>query len=218
MLAKFKLAKPFGPPRLRDNFQQIVDRLNQIAPIAGTGIAIDEKPDGRQISAETNPSSPGNKASTGGSGSQSTNPHIAFYMSDASDGGVSKVLIADGKINGTFPSGMGGGNYILTVPTSATYIILAGVTFNPTTLGENSWFLDIELPEDVPESRVEDADNGFLYWQIGYVYFSDDTMTIVNTKVGDINFAFSYGAYNGKPALLPIDTGPGWLDLVALET
>lgn len=124
-----------------------------------------------------------------------------------------KVLILDGKINGTFPSGMGFGNYKLTVPTQATYMILAGVTFNPTTLLETSRFLEIDLPAAVPESRVESATAGFLYWQIGFVYFTAGKMIIWQTWLGDINFAFSYGAYNGKPALLPIHSNPGWLDL-----
>lgn len=133
-----------------------------------------------------------------------------------------KVLIMDGKINGNFPAGMGGGNFKLTIPnTGQTYFIIAGLTFDPTTLLENSFFFEPpRLAADVPESRVEDATHGFLYWQLGYIYFTgppaNRTMTIYQTWLGDINFAFSYGQMNGRPALLPIHSNPGWLDLEAL--
>jgi hypothetical protein len=150
--------------------------------------------------------------------------NISFLLTDASTTAAGpppvityKVKVFDGKINGTFPSGMGGGNYILTVPTVDTYYIIAGVTFNPSTLAENSWFLDIKLAADVPESRVEDATHGFLYWQVGFVYFTGagptQVMHIWITRLGDINFALTYGNYNAKPALLPVDSAPGWIDL-----
>lgn len=149
-------------------------------------------------------------------------PKITFFLSDAStteDEVVSnKVLVADGKINGGYPSGMPSGNtYILDLDDPADSLIYAGITFNPTTLAETSRFLGVSGSGDFPESRVEDATNGFAYWLLGFTYFDGDVFTVVNTRVGDVNFAFAYGATNGKPGLLPIDSAPGWIDLEALE-
>lgn len=159
-------------------------------------------------------------------------PNISFLLQDATTVSgdppvtIHKVLVFDGKINGTFPAGMGTGNYVLTIPEdvlAATAIIYAGITFDPQTLLENSWFLDVKKPADVPESRVEDLTHGFLYWQIGFAYNTAPVppaivgdFTIWQTLFGDINFAFSYGNYNNKPALLPVTSAPGWIDLDAI--
>lgn len=73
-LSSFKIDKPFGPPRLRKIVQQIVDRINQISPIPGAGIDIDQEPDGRQISTKIIPSSTDQAGSGGPIGSNSGTP------------------------------------------------------------------------------------------------------------------------------------------------
>lgn len=147
--------------------------------------------------------------------------NVSFALSDATitvDGEPSnRVLVNDGKINGTFPSGMGFGNYILDLVDPSDSLIYAGVTFNPTTLAENSWFLGVSGSGDFPESRIESATEGFLYWLLGFTYFDDGGNFVVwNDRLGSIHFAFTYGVTNGARGLLPIDTGPGWLDTDAI--
>lgn len=150
-----------------------------------------------------------------------TVPSISFISSDASVvvHGIKtyKVLVADGKIKGTFPSGMGAGNYILTLGDPADSYIYAGATFNPTSLAITSRFLGVSSAAAFPESRVESAVSGFLYWQLAFTYLTArGVFKIINTRVGDINFELVYGAMNGQPALLPVNTDPGWLDLALL--
>lgn len=146
-------------------------------------------------------------------------PNIAFILSNAStsESGttVNKVKVFDGKINGVFPSGMGFDNYVLTISDPADAIIYAGATFNPSSLAITSRFLGVSTASSFPESRVDET-GGYLYWQLGFTFLDDDTFTIVSTRVGDINFELVYGSMNGLPALLPVDTGPGFLDLESL--
>lgn len=144
--------------------------------------------------------------------------NIAFRLTDASNtvAGVenNRVKIFDGKINGQFPAGMGFGNYIIDISTPEDAIIYVGITFNPTTLAITSRFLGESTAALFPESRVESATEGFAYWQIGFTFFdANGAFTIWQTKLGNIDFEFGYGALNGKAALLPVDTQPGWLDL-----
>lgn len=145
-------------------------------------------------------------------------PNIAFILSNASTttAGVvtRKVKVFDGKINGVFPSGMGFNNYVLTLSTPADSLIYAGTTFDPRTLELNSRFLDVKKAADFPESRVESDSAGFLYWLLGFTYIdAQGAFKIVNVKTGDINFQLVYGSQNGQPALLPVNSDPGWLDL-----
>lgn len=146
-------------------------------------------------------------------------PDIAFFISDASttEGEPpvisNKVFVADGKINGTFPSGMGTSEYTLDLDNPADSLIYAGATFNPETLALTSRFLGVSDSPGFPESRV-DEEGGFLYWLLGFTFFDvDDDFRVVMTRVGDINFELVYGSMNGRPALLPVEAGPGWLDL-----
>lgn len=150
-------------------------------------------------------------------------PNISFLLKDATTttGGVvsNKVKVYDGKINGEFPTGMGTGDYVIDLADPDDSVIYAGVTFNPTTLDITSRFVGVSTQAGFPESRVESETEGFLYWQIGYTYFDDDgVFTIWNTKLGNIDFAITYGA-NGSPArphMLPVDSQPGWIDLDAI--
>lgn len=145
-------------------------------------------------------------------------PNITFLVSDATNvvGGQpnNRVLVADGKINGQFPAGFGGGNFILDLATPEDALIYFGVTFNPTTLAETSRFCAESTAADFPESRVESDTAGFLYWLQAFTYFdANGVFQIRNVRAGDINFTLVYGAQNGKPALLPVNSDPGWLDL-----
>lgn len=142
-------------------------------------------------------------------------PKVAFILSDASTGAEKKLRVTDGKIKGEFPSGMGFGNYVLTIPDPSDGIVYALATFDPVTLALTSRSLGVSTAAAMPESRV-DEDGGFLYWQIGFAYMDGESFKFLNTRVGDINFELAYGALNGKPALIPVESGPGWLDLEAL--
>lgn len=144
--------------------------------------------------------------------------NLTFWVSDASNvvNGEpnNRVLVDDGKINGQFPAGFGAGNFILDLNNPEDAQIYFGVTFNPTTLAETSRFCAESTAADFPESRVESATEGFLYWLQAFTYFDDDDVfQIRNVRAGDINFAFSYGWLNGQPGLLPVNSDPGWLDL-----
>jgi len=145
-------------------------------------------------------------------------PNITFIVSDASNVVAgqpnNRVLVADGKINGQYPAGFGGGNFILDLATPEDALIYFGVTFNPTTLAETSRFCAESTAAAFPESRVESATSGFLYWLQAFTYFDvNGVFQIRNVRAGDINFAFSYGWLNGQPGLLPVQSDPGWLDL-----
>lgn len=147
-------------------------------------------------------------------------PNISFIVSDKSTSVgtppvvTNKVLIADGKINGALPSGMGTGDYILTLATPTDSLIYAGVTFNPTTLAITSRFLGVSTAAAYPESRTESPTSGFLYWLLAFTFVTaDGAFKVVNVRVGDIYVAFAYGAQDGAPALLPIPSEQGWLDL-----
>jgi hypothetical protein len=157
-----------------------------------------------------------------GAGSGGSAPAITFILTDATttEGTPpvvsNKVLVADGKINGTFPTGMGFGNYILDLADPADSLIYAGATFNPTTLAITSRFLGVSGSGDFPESRIEDTTHGFLYWLIGFTYFdTKGQFQIMNVRPGNIDFEFEYGAMNAAPGLL-VDGEPGWLDLVSI--
>lgn len=145
-------------------------------------------------------------------------PNIAFLLENASnivDGEPNnRVNVLDGKINGQYPIGMGFGEYIIDLSNPEDAIIYVGITFNPTTLEITSRFLGESTAALFPESRVESATEGFAYWQLGFTFFdADGAFTIWQTKLGNIDFEFVYGALNGKAALLPVDTQPGWMDL-----
>lgn len=141
-------------------------------------------------------------------------PDIAFYLSDATEGDTAKVFVADGKVDGTFPDGMGGGDYVLTPGDPADAIIYVHATFNPETLELTSRSLGISAAADFPDSRV-DEEGGFLYWQLGFTFLDGDTFRVVVTRTGDIHVELLYGAYNGKPALWA-GAEIGWLDLESL--
>lgn len=144
--------------------------------------------------------------------------NIAFQLTDASnivgDTPNNRVKVFDGKINGDYPIGMGFGNYILDLSNPEDAIIYAGITFNPTTLVITSRFLGESTASAFPESRVESATEGFIYWQLGFTFFDGNgTFTVWQTMLGNIDFELVYGSFNGRPALLPVTTQPGWLDL-----
>lgn len=145
-------------------------------------------------------------------------PQISFLMSDVSTSTgtppvvTNKVKVLDGKVNGTFPAGMGFGNYVLTIPHPESSLIYVGLTFNPTTQAITSRFLEVDQYSTPPVSRIDSLTSGFLYFLIGFTYLdSGSAFKIWQTRLGDINFAFNYGEYNGLPALLPTLTDQYWL-------
>jgi hypothetical protein len=103
------------------------------------------------------------RGSRGGAGIQ----NISFFLTstgtespeEAEDEGdpKQKVLIFDGKINGTFPDGMGGGNYELVLEDAEDSLIYAGITFKPEDLSITSRFCGVSTAEEFPISRVEKA-------------------------------------------------------------
>lgn len=146
-------------------------------------------------------------------------PFISLYLLDGTtregDPPVesNKVLALDGRIDGQYPAGMGGGNYLIDLASPEDAIIYAGVTFNPSTLELTSRFLGVSGPGDYPESRVESATEGFLYWLLGFTYFDGNgTFRVWNSQVGDIYTTLLYGARNLAPALWAGEA-QGWLDL-----
>lgn len=210
----FKLKKDFGPKRLREVHAQLVDRLNEITPLPGLGVEVEQKPDGRQISAKEAPpgASLNNPEGGGSGGGTAAGGTFAFQL--VADGG--QLQIVDGKINGEFPSGMGSGNYILNVGDGS--LIYAGITFAVATLEINSRFLGVSGSADYPISRVESS-TGYLYWLLGFTYLdAEGAFQIQNTRVGNIDFAFTFGSNNGAPGLLPVDSGPGWLSMDSFFT
>jgi hypothetical protein len=122
------------------------------------------------------------------------------------------VLIHDGEVNGETPAGMGTDEYSLSVDYDGAFINLI-VTYSPTTLEITS--LTFEVNSEVPDPSL-----GTFYVEIGRVYldFNEDTgklakVTTLNTQCGDINFALIYGAFNGAPALIPLNTYSTWVPL-----
>jgi hypothetical protein len=209
---RLKWDKPRGPKWLQEIIQRVLTEISARQPLDGIGIHLNETEGGREINYV------GGTAK--GGISSSNDPDISFFLSDATTNEgtppvtSNKVFIADGKINGAFPDGMGSSEYILDLADPSDSLIYAGATFNPTDLSITDRFLGVSGSGDFPESRVEGETSGFLYWMLGFTFFdSDDTFRVVNTRVGDINFEFSYGALNGLPALLIVDSAPGWLDL-----
>lgn len=166
---------------------------------------------------------PPDQSSTTQQVTQQQSINVSFLLQDATttdeDGNESnRVRVFSGRIDYDFPSGMPSDNYILDLEHPEESIVYAHATFNPTDLSITSRSLGVWKPADgdFPESRVEDATHGFLYWRIGFTYFdANGTFTIWNQRLGDIYLAPSYGADNGKPALW-IDSEIGWLDLDAL--
>jgi hypothetical protein len=146
-------------------------------------------------------------------------PNISFILSDATvtEGDPpevsNKVKIADGKINGAFPSGMGAGpDYILDLDDPADSIIYAIVTFNAATLEITSRALGSCAATAFPEPSIDDSGIGTFAFQLGFTYMDDTSgFTIVNSYVGDINFSLVYGAMNGLPALLPVARYTDWI-------
>lgn len=148
-------------------------------------------------------------------GGGSINASFILRNASTSDGGAA-VKVLDGKLNGEFPSGMGFGDYVLTITNPEDSLIYVGATFNVETLAITTRFLGVSTAADFPESRV-DEDGGFLYWLIGFTYMDEDSFKIWQSRIGDINFDFSFGVDNGgRPALIPTESGPGWLDLEQL--
>lgn len=150
------------------------------------------------------------------SGAESV-PKITFICTDVSTSEAEvttyKVHVADGEINGELPVGMGDEDFVLTLADPTDAFVYAYVTFNPETLAITSRTVAASSVDDVPESRVDEG-GGFLVYILAEAFLDDAGLfQVINRRVGDINFEFAYGALNGLPALLPVNSDPGWLDL-----
>lgn len=192
-----------------ERLNAMCDAIDRCRPIAGDNMTSQSTPGGVIL-----------RGNSGGSSSQ--DPDITFFLSDATvtEGDPpetsNKVFVADGKINGEFPAGMGSSEYTLDLDNPSDSLIYAGATFDPESLALTSRFLGVSASGDFPESRVDEA-GGFLYWLLGFTFFdANSDFRIVMTRLGNINFELTYGSRNGAPALLPVETGPGWLDLESL--
>lgn len=147
-------------------------------------------------------------------------PDISFYASDASEGDTKRVLVNDGKVTwggvSTYPDGMGGNDFILDINDPEDALIYVLATFDPETLLKTSITVAVNRAADVPESRV-DEEGGFLVFLLAYTFIdTDGAFRVWNRRLGDISFEFTYAAMNGQPALLPVFTDPGYLDLTSL--
>lgn len=144
-------------------------------------------------------------------------PKITFICIDVStsedDVTTYKVHVADGEINGVLPVGMGNEDFVLTLADPTDAFVYAYVTFNPETLAITSRTVAASSVDDVPESRVDEG-GGFLVYILAEAFKDDnDQFQVINRRLGDINFELVYGSMNGFPALLPVNSDPGWLDL-----
>ncbi len=184
---KFKWDKPFGP--YKAVIQRLFDGLNQIQPIEGLGIALDQTDHGRQISSTA---TSGGRA---GGGSIS----LPFQVKDVSADDGLKVQVTDGKINGEFPAGMGFGNYILDVAEESFQEVYAIVTFDSETLDISSRTLGVS--NSPPDSEDGTAIIPIADLQVTYDGDGNPILAIEQIEVGDINFDFLYGQVNGQPSL-----------------
>jgi hypothetical protein len=210
-----KWDKPRGPRWLREVIEKLFRELTSRTPVEGLGIYIDRTDNGSVISAA---SQPGGKASAAAAAA-ANDPDISFFLSDASvtEGDPpetsNRVLVADGKINGEFPSGMGVGQYILDLDDPADSIIHAIITFDPDTLDILSRDLAAAGSGALPTPGIDpDTNIGTFIVMLGFTYFdSDDVFRVTNTHLGHIDFELVYGALNGQPALLPVRSYGTWL-------
>lgn len=203
----FKANEPILDQLTATRLNAMLDGINRNRVEFGDNITGTRAPGGTIVRAKFNPATAENPTD------------YSFRFMDATevvDGEASnKVLVLDGKINGTLPAGMGSDEYVLDLDTPEDSCIYAGATFDPDTLAITSRFLGVSTASAYPESRIDEG-GGFLYWLLGFTYFDGDgTFRMRNTLLGDINFELVYGSMNGAPALLPVFAGPGWLDIPA---
>ncbi len=226
-LPKFKANEPLLAQLTAARLNAILDAIDRAGVIFGdnvrgrftsTGTIIDAKPQGASsglgdISFAMEEASPG---ATGASGPSASH----------------RISIVDGKVNGHFPDGMGSGDYVLPIEDtkvadghSAIIFVGASIDFSTLAVGALDHSLWLQATRDdavvggMPgeaESRVDWTDHVgtiFLYYPIGFCYLdSHSRFQIQQTYLGDINYQFSMGAYNGVPAIIPINTAIGWLD------
>lgn len=145
-------------------------------------------------------------AAAAGGGGGITNVSFAFRDATTSAGNppvkTYKIKVLDGKIDGVFPTGMGFGNYILTIPSPADTLIYAGATFDPTTLEISSRFLQLTDYGTPLEARVESTSLGYFYWLLGFTYLdANGKFKFWNQRLGDIYKTVLYASSNGAPTL-----------------
>lgn len=136
-------------------------------------------------------------------------PALPFELVNATTGGVLKIKVTDGKVNKAFPSGMGFNNYVLNLVEESFQEVYLIITYDEDNLSITSRTLG--MSDSPPDSTP-----GTLIISIGSITITYDAnsnpiVTPANDAVGNIQFAFVYGAYNGEPALLPVNVYADWV-------
>lgn len=139
----------------------------------------------------------------------STNEGYQFqFLFDSIDGDIGSqtvdILILDGEVNGTFPSGMtGADDYTVTLTTAGSEVYVVQ-TYNTSTLV-------FDTPTIAFGASVPDSTFGTLYVPLGFVDwdYDPDTGAIINVvprnrQCGDINIALVFGAYNAARAVFAL--------------
>jgi hypothetical protein len=214
MARKFKI-EMWGPPRLRAIFQQIEDRINGVTPKAGVGVMIDETDHGYQIHANLPFNQPGIPGQPGGVATDKDEGTVAsgFQVQDASvtknDGPAdaplvhTQILINTGHVNGDLPIGMVKDvDYILEIPQDPFLAVLLFITYDEDTFEVTS--VSIGVTDDPPEQSPGIMIVTLAEIQVTFDADSNPIVNITQIWLGDINFQFVFGAFNGGPAVYPL--------------
>jgi hypothetical protein len=196
-LPRFKAGQPLLEQITASRPNGILDAIDRCGVIFGKNITGTRTSGGAIIRAKFNPATSG------------LNLNCSFLMSDATttvdEIVVNKVLVADGKVNGVLPTGMGAGDYTLTIGTPEDALILVAVTFDPDTLSITARSLEVVAAADFPDNEIDEFNVGHVYFMIGFTYVDPDAgFTIYQTWLGDLNFQLIYGSLNAEPALFPV--------------
>jgi hypothetical protein len=137
--------------------------------------------------------------------------HYSFQLENASEGDDAKVRIMDGEVNGEVPDGMGTDDYVIDTHDGGKVTLI--ITYDNNTL-------EITSKTFAVYDEIPDAELGVFYIEIGATFVDHDEsghikeFTTVNTQCGDINFNMIYGAFNGNPAIVPVNIFGDWVSLV----
>lgn len=205
-IAPFKAGQPLLEQLTAERLNAIVEACNRSSIRFGKNVTGRQTPGGITISARGFPANGG------------VDLDGSFFPTDKTttidDEVTNRVLINDGKINGTFPAGMGGGDYTIDLDNPEDANVLAGITFDEETLEITSRFIQETTSEAFPENRIEDG-VGFFYWPLFFTYFDDGGKFQIHIQLlGDLTVNFAYGFYNAAPALF-VDGGAvsAWIEL-----
>jgi hypothetical protein len=125
---------------------------------------------------------------------------VAFSVVDISSGNNLAVQVLDGHVNFEYPSGMGFGDFTLTISSSTTVYLI--ITYNTTTLAITS--------RSITTGSTPDSTQGTVYIELADVTVGDGALEIEQLHEGNINMALIYGAFNGAPAIIPLRALSNW--------